>query len=454
MPTNRPRKPRKRTREIRERSRTAGAQYTKAMRANDRERGADGSAGAPPAGVSKSPYAYGGEGREPFSIPVMLTATVARDTDADDVAQLVADACAYLVRQGEGWYRAMAYVWALPTRMPDPQQQDRDLLTMLMAVAAARPWKTADGEFDLAEPAKLVEDALDSVTAAMAREFPDVAAQPEALPLGPDKAEEIQERAGGLEAAAVTSDVHPSLLPEDEDGEADGEPEDEPERPTYRFVDRLNRGWHIASSEQPVRYAIDWAGLRPNRPADPLTLEELEAEHGPLRPVGHGDPSDDLVLRSALADAGVKAAGSVLVALYRLSVEYSRNSTPGGYEGGSLVAGREGSWESEAIYRLAWTIGGDLDEKPKRYSEECVASVMAVLRQWTQHPERYVEVAENLAYEFSKVADEQGGWSKVADRPFQPSTTVGRHPMDTIEAVYHYLMSRSSEPVLNRNDFM
>lgn len=452
MPTSKPRKSRKRTREIRERSRTTGAQFTQAMRANDSEREAAGPAGAPPAGVPKSPYAYGGDGREPFSIPVMLTATVARDTDQDDVAQAVADACAYLVRQGEGWYRAKASVWALPVRMPDPERDDHDLLTMLLTVAAARPWRTADGEFDLAEPARLVKDALDAITAALAHQFPDVPAEPEALPLGPDKAQEIMEQAGGPEEAAVTSDLHPSLL--GGAGDEDDQVEAEEEPPPYRFVDRLNRGWHIASSEQPVRYAIDWAGLRPGRPEDPLTREELEAEHGPLRPVVSGDPSDDLVLRGALADAGTKAAGSVLVALWRLALEYRRNSSPGGYEGGSLVAGREGSWESEMLYRLAWTIGGDLDEKPKRYSEECVTSVMAVLREWTQHPKRYVEVAENLAGEFSRVADELGGWSEVADAPFQPSTKVGRHPLDTIEAVYNYLMSRSSHPGLDRGDAM
>ncbi|MEU7228871.1 hypothetical protein [Streptomyces chrestomyceticus] len=387
----------------------------------------------------------------------MLTATVARDTDEEHVAQTVADACAYLVRQGEGWYRGLASVWPLPTRMPDPYRPEHDLLTLLMTVAAGRPWRTADGDFDRAELSKLVQDALTAVTAELAREFPGVAAEPEVLPMGPDKADDIQEKAGGLEAAFVTTDVHPSLVPADENEEeksvVDTQPEPE-ERPTYRFVDRLHRGWHIASAEEPVRYAIDWAGLRPGRPEEPLTLEELEAEHGPLRPVGSSDPGDDLVLRGALADAGVKAAGSVLVALFRLAVEYSRNSSPRGYEGGSLVAGREGSWESEALYRLAWTIGGDLDDKPKRYSEECVTSVISVLREWTQNPKRYVEVAENLAYEFSKVADEQGGWSKVADKPFQPSTKVGRHPAGTIEAVYHYLMSQSSQPVLERDDFM
>ncbi|MFE6904632.1 hypothetical protein ACFVFJ_49145 [Streptomyces sp. NPDC057717] len=87
-----------------------------------------------------------------------------------------------------------------------------------------------------------------------------------------------------------------------------------------------------------------------------------------------------MVLRGALADAGAKAVGSVLVGLFRLSVEYRRGSSPGGYEGGSLVAGPEGSWESEAVYRLAWTIGGgDLDEKPTRYIEDAVREAVALL---------------------------------------------------------------------------
>ncbi|MGW6696135.1 hypothetical protein ACWF62_20480 [Rhodococcus sp. NPDC054953] len=73
--------------------------------------------------------------------------------------------------------------------------------------------------------------------------------------------------------------------------------------------------------------------------------------------------------------------------------------------------------------------------------------MIAVLRAWTQGPARYVEVAETLAAYFGLVADKAGGWSQVADRPFQPGWTPGRHSVDTIEAVYHYLMSQSSQPV-------
>ncbi|MGW7090045.1 hypothetical protein ACWGH2_42050 [Streptomyces sp. NPDC054871] len=446
MPTSKPRKSRKRTREIQARSRETGASHTKAMRANDAER--DGGEQWPPAGVPESPHAYGGS-FERYGIPTLLSADVpadASDAEIAQVAQVVADACDTLVRPGEGWYRAMADVWPIPVRQPS-ELPGHARVMMLLSPSARRPWWLENGDPNQDEVEEFVNDALTSIRVALHRWYPTTTvSSPELVPVGHDKAQDIVEKAGE-DVRVTTTDPHPSVL------ENDGPVPEPDERPTYRFVDNLNRGWHIASSETPVRYAIDWAGLRRGRPDDLLTREELEAQHGPLRPVRPADPSDDSVLRGALTDAGVKAASSLLVALYRLTVEYSRDSAPGGYEGGSLVAGREGSWEAEALHRLAWTIGGDLDEKPKRYSEECVASVIEVLREWTQHPKRYVEVAENLAIEFSKVADEQGGWSKVADKPFQPGTKVGRHPIDTIEVVYHYLMSQSSRPVLDRYEF-
>jgi hypothetical protein len=220
----------------------------------------------------------------------------------------------------------------------------------------------------------------------------------------------------------------------------DNDRQQEPETLPYRVVDNLNRGWHPVGNGE---YMVDYGGVRPGRPADPLPYRELEAQHGPVRPVVPPATSDTEELREALAGAGVKAAASVLVALYRTAVKFSRASSPGGLEGGSLRAGREGSWESAVLYSLAWTLGGDLDEKPKRFDEECVRPVINVLERWTLNPERYVEVAENLAFSFGQVADELGGWSKVADRYLQPGTRVGHDP-DTIEAVRGYLMSQSS----------
>lgn len=407
--------------------------YTAVMRENDRNGPADGVDQAPPAGVPQSPYAYAEDGREPRSIPIMLTATVNRDTGEEHVAQTVADACAYLVRTGEGWYRAYAYVWVPPVRMPDPDRQTQDLLTLIVSVVVARP-----AEAGVADLAETVKDVQGAVAEALNQEFPGMDAAPEVLPLGPDKAEDVIEKAGGVEAAFVTTDVHPSLITDS----AAPEPEPE-EEPTYRFVDVLNRGWHIASGrDEPVRYAIDFGGLRPGRPEDLLTREELEAAHGPLRPVAAPDPSDVLMLKSAFAQAGPKAAASLLVALYRVAVKFSRGSTPGGQEGGSLIAGREGSWESDLMMRLAWNLGGDLDEKPGRYSEDCVRQVLFILGGWTASPKRYVEVAENLASIFGRIVDDQGGWAAVADRYLQPGARVG-HSEDVIEAVRNFLFVKS-----------
>ncbi|MFJ5143005.1 hypothetical protein [Streptomyces sp. NPDC088707] len=382
------------------------------MRENDRVRGAGFE--WPPAGTPQSPHAHGGE-FEGRAVPVILSTTVPADADPDVVGQVVADACSYLVRDSEGWYRAMAYVWTIPTRQPDPVNPGFALESLLVSVAARRPWFQEDGTTTEGELEAVVTDALGAIGAAITGRFPSVGADPAAvLPVDAPKAESIIRRAGGMDAALTTSDIHQSLY----DGESEAEDEPEPdEGPTYRFVDRENRGWHIASSrDEPVQYAVDWAGLRPGRPEELLSHEQLEAMHGPLRPVVPSDPSDDFLLRDAIQEAGVKAAASVLVALYRTAVKFAENSSQGSRDGGSLTAGREGSWEAEAIERLAWSVGGDLDEKPGRFDAECVESVQTVLAAWTLNPDYYVEVAEGLAYEFSRVADELGGWAKVADR--------------------------------------
>jgi hypothetical protein len=59
--------------------------------------------------------------------------------------------------------------------------------------------------------------------------------------------------------------------------------------------------------------------------------------------------------------------------------------------------------------------------------------VTSVLEAWTLNADYYVEVAEGLPYEFGRVADELGGWLKVADRWIRQD-----------ESVRGYLMSKSS----------
>jgi hypothetical protein len=121
--------------------------------------------------------------------------------------------------------------------------------------------------------------------------------------------------------------------------------------------------------------------------------------------------------------AGVKAATSVLVAPHRLVAELSRNSSPGGYEGG-LAPG----WPRGVLGG-----GGDLQARGRP------AGTWTRSRSTTSRPPR------RLAYEFGRVADELGGWSKAADRYLQPGARVGRS-FETIEAVRGYLMSKSSTP--------
>ncbi|MFJ4342614.1 hypothetical protein [Streptomyces sp. NPDC088915] len=405
-----------------------GAKHTEAMRAMDAER-ADRQ--WPPPGTPESPYAYGGDFQR-HTIPLILIAEAPADVSDAAVAQVVADACDVLVRPSEGWYRAMADVWTIPVRRPSEELPAHSVVTMLFAPSARRPWSLENDEESQAELSAFVDDALTAVQAALHHRYPTTSrVNPEVLPVGPDKARDIMEKAGE-DARAVTTDLHPSVL------ENDG-PEPEPEELPYRVVDRENRGWHTVGEDQ---YMVDYGGLRPGRPGDPVTFGVLKAEHGPLRRVVAPDPGDVLMLKGALIDAGKKAAASTLVALYRVAAVYAHDSSPGTNDAGSLIAGREGSWESGLMMNLAWTIGGDLHEKPKRYDEKHVGQIINVLEQWTRHPTRYVEVAENLADIFGQVVDAQGGWAEVADRYFQPGVRVG-HPEDTIEAVRNFLFTKS-----------
>ncbi|MFD8340670.1 hypothetical protein ACFV42_50070, partial [Streptomyces solisilvae] len=175
-----------------------------------------------------------------------------------------------------------------------------------------------------------------------------------------------------------------------------------------------------------------------------LDFATLERTRGPLRPVVPPTDEDCAAVKAALVGAGRRAAGSLLVALYRLVLE----DAGAGREGGAryrVMAGREGSWESEDMVRLAWNVGADLAEKKSRFDEAAVAVLVRVVQGWVAGPDVYVEVASNLAGLFSAVADETGGWPAVADRPLQPGQRVGGHPEHVVEAVQHYLLSQTAD---------
>ncbi|MFF5638173.1 hypothetical protein [Streptomyces sp. NPDC012825] len=216
-----------------------------------------------------------------------------------------------------------------------------------------------------------------------------------------------------------------------------GDP-DPVERP-YRVVDRDFQGWHERGDGL---YAAD-AGWRRN--LEERSYQALVETRGPVRPVDVAAAEECAAIEAALAGAGRKAAASVLVALYRLVLAEAQQGSGERRQGGAryrIMAGREGSWESEVMVRLAWGIGAELAEKSKRYDETAVEEIVRVVTGWVTGPDRYVEVAATLVGGFSTVAGRTGGWETVADRYLQRHQRVG-HPDHVVERVQNYLMSQS-----------
>ncbi|MFF4409752.1 hypothetical protein [Streptomyces sp. NPDC001404] len=222
---------------------------------------------------------------------------------------------------------------------------------------------------------------------------------------------------------------------------ADGEPHRvvdlDPEQPPYRVVDVSFQGWYRRSGDG--MYDADCGHARS---LEAMAYEELATARGPLRPVGPPTAEESAAVKASLAGAGRKAAATLLVVLYRLVLQDARAERAGGPHN-RLVAGREGSWESEAMVRLAWNLGADLAEKPARFDETAVMELVRVVEGWVSSSDRYTEVAATLASAFSAVADTAGGWQAVADRYLQRHQRVG-HPDHVVEAVQNYLMSQSS----------
>ncbi|WP_051710372.1 AAA family ATPase [Streptomyces sp. NRRL S-350] len=206
----------------------------------------------------------------------------------------------------------------------------------------------------------------------------------------------------------------------------------------YRLVDAQWQGWLTAGN------GLYRASSSLNRPGleEPWPYARIVAERGPVRPVNHPVEGDDSTERlAALWDkAGRKAVASTLVALYRAVLRFPASL----YGPHPLTSGREGSWESARLLNLAYTVGGDLDDRPKRFDPEVADGVADVLEGWVRRPETYTEVAENLAGIFGRYADRAGGWTKVADQWLQPGARAGHDP-DTVFAVGSWLLLGSSE---------
>lgn len=403
---------------------TGDRQYARTRRA--------GQAIQPPAGVPKSRDAEG-SGLDAADIPVLIFPVVRAGQAPLKVAQSMADACSFLVREGEGWYRAAANLWVIPLQPGPEPPPGLSTLSMLLSVRTRRAWREG-ATVNQQEIQEVISDVVRAITAVLrARHGAPADAVPELLPIGADKARTIATQAGE-QARAQSTGVHPSL--------ADApEIRQHPEQAQLpdRVVDRENQGWHQSAGG---RFEADFGTARGLSDLDyPALLEQ----RGPLRPVVPCDPGDALLVRGALADAGVKAVASVLVALYQVSRQYAEAaSAPGRRDGGTLLAGREGSWETHEMNLLAWEVGSDLADKPTRFDPTCVRELVDILHLWTGQRATYVEVAENLAFLVGQVADELGGWDTIADRYLRPGARIG-HPEHVITRVRGYLLSRTHE---------
>lgn len=231
----------------------------------------------------------------------------------------------------------------------------------------------------------------------------------------------------------------------------------------YRVVDAHNQGWHPAGdghggSKWSADYGFD-RGLE-----DVATLDELEAARGPLRPVLPVTDEDEAEIRRLFTAAKRKAVTTLAAALAQ--VFHDLREEAGGldnmtdsfaYATRTLLAGREGSWESEVLKSLVW-FGDDLnlDQKnrmltvkarraadpSKRVDRQIRDELAVIIHRWVTDPQRYTEVAETLTGIVSWFADEAGGtggWRLVADQWLQP----GALDATNMQACYNLLYSRS-----------
>ncbi|MER5302167.1 hypothetical protein ABT039_22290 [Streptomyces lasiicapitis] len=425
-------------------------------------------------------------------VPFVFAATVPGDADRVELAQVLADHLHTLHRKETGErYEGRADV-IVPRRpwAPEPNHPTHVQAVLLITAWAMRPWNHT-GEWEA-----VISDFYAAAKTWVRDRYPvPVGGQPAAMPVSEDQAraltadavftahtggehthlpaawvEQIEAQtsratvtdldgqgdlttwtsaeppgeplarpgmgivlgpnvAGGLEKTTVAA---APVLPPHQVIDVDSEP------PPYRVVDRDFQGWYRRSGDG--RYDADRGHARG---LGTMSYEDLAAARGPLRPVEPPTAEESAAVKAALTSAGRKAAVTVLVALYRLVLKDAQAAGRQGGPRNRLMAGREGSWESEAMVRLAWNLGSDLDEKPKRYDESAVGELVRVVEEWVSAPHRYTEVAANLASAFSAVADEAGSWKAVADQYLQRHQRVGLSDQ-AVEAVQNYLMSQSS----------
>lgn len=198
----------------------------------------------------------------------------------------------------------------------------------------------------------------------------------------------------------------------------------EGERPPSRLVDGKQRSWMNVNGpgDGGPWYTADMHRTH-------ATLAEVLAGPPPVREVLPITTADRARLREAITLAGRRGATTIASALYRTYQGLlDRRGVhipirgPEGMEGSEravqqMIAGRPGSWESVRLIELMWWGAG---LKESRVDEAARDPLVDLFTGWVDGPERYTEVAETLAAEVSVLADEMGGWDKVADQWIRP----------------------------------
>jgi hypothetical protein len=214
----------------------------------------------------------------------------------------------------------------------------------------------------------------------------------------------------------------------------------------YRVVDRNNQGWHAGR-----------AG-----PEGGTSYDDLAAARGPLRPVLPISDADRAEFERLFRQVGRKTITTLAAALeavfYRIREDrwaQTDISESWSYARRTLMAGREGSWESELLIEIVTFGNGlnlakptrqmqDVDERrkagPSSRVDHAVRDAMAeIFTRWVTAPDRYTEVAETLAGMVSRYCDDLieqalpdsgpavfpagwklAGWRAIADQWLQP----------------------------------
>lgn len=229
----------------------------------------------------------------------------------------------------------------------------------------------------------------------------------------------------------------------------------------YRLVDAHNQGWYQVAGPG-IRFAADYGDTR--NLDDRLTLADIDTTRGPWRPVEPITDADTATLVQVFRDCGRSTVTTIAAALedvfHQIRESYGGLNNLDSYPHAmrTMTAGREGSWESEALKKVIWfgnglnLVRGKRGENPtveamrrrgpnRRVNIAGRATLATMFHRWVTDPTRYTEVAETLAFEVSHYADScLPGWAHVADRWLTP----GALDQDNFRTCYCLFYSRSA----------